>query len=134
MHIDIQSQGFTLTPALRAHTERRMRFALGATRPEVLRVAVRLSDDNGPRGGEDMRCRVRIAIAGVPDVVIEDAESDLYIAIDRAADRAGRTLVRRLARRSEQSRSPRADADAEFARFVPIRARRWPGDGSGERT
>jgi len=133
MHIDIQSQGFTLTPALRAHAERRLRLALGATRPGVLRVAVRLSDDNGPRGGEDKRCRVRIAVAGVPDIVIEDAESDLYVAIDRAADRAGRTLVRRLSRRIEQRRGLRADDDDEVAGFVPIRARRSLGDGSGER-
>jgi len=109
MHVDIQSQGFTLTPALRAYAERRLRLALGATGPKVLRVAVRLSDDNGPRGGEDMRCLVRIAVAGVPDIVIDDAESDLYIAIDRATDRAGRTLVRRLSRRIEQRRGLRAD-------------------------
>ncbi len=133
MHIDIQSRGFTLTPALRAHVERRLRLALGATRPEVLRVSVRLSDDNGPRGGEDMRCRLRVAIAGVPDIVIEDAESDLYVAIDRAADRAGRTLVRRLTRRSEQRRAPRTHGDDDVAGFVPIRARRSLGDGSGER-
>ena len=132
MRIDIQSQGFTLTPALRAHAERRLRFALGATRPEVLRVVVRLSDDNGPRGGEAMRCRVRVAVAGVPDIVIEDAESDLYVAIDRAADRAGRTLVRRLSRRSEQRRDSGADDD-EVAGFVPVRARRAQGGGSGER-
>jgi ribosome-associated translation inhibitor RaiA len=31
--------------------------------------------------------------------VIEDTEADLYMAIDRAAERAGRTLQRRLARR-----------------------------------
>jgi ribosome-associated translation inhibitor RaiA len=32
-------------------------------------------------------------------LVLEDVQSDLYVAIDRAADRVGRTLDRRLARR-----------------------------------
>jgi len=37
-------------------------------------------------------------LAGLPDVVIEDIEADLYIAIDRATDRAGRTVVRKIDR------------------------------------
>jgi ribosomal subunit interface protein len=133
MHIDIQSRGFTLTPALRAHAERRLRLALGATLPGVLRVAVRLSDDNGPRGGGGMRCAVRIAVAGVPGIVVEDAESDLYVAIDRAADRAGRTLRRCLARRSEQRRFPAAMDHDDAAGFARVRARRSADDGSGRR-
>ncbi len=133
MRIDMQSRGFTLTPALRAHAERRLRLALGATRPEVLRVAVRLSDDNGPRGGECMRCSVRIVIAGVPDIVVEDAESDLYVAIDRATDRAGRTLVRYLTRRGEQRRGPAAMDRCEPAGLVRVRARRSSVGGSAKR-
>jgi ribosome-associated translation inhibitor RaiA len=34
-------------------------------------------------------------------VVIEDTESDLYVAIDRAAERAERAVVRRLERLRE---------------------------------
>ena len=93
MQIDIQARGFTLTRGLRDHAERRLRFAFGPARPEVLRVSVRLSDENGPRGGADMRCRIQVTLAGAAGVVIEDTEADLYVAIDRAADRAGRTVV-----------------------------------------
>jgi ribosomal subunit interface protein len=101
MQIDIQARGFTLTRGLRDHAERRLRFAFGPARTEVLRVSVRLSDENGPRGGADMRCRIQVTLAGAAGVVIEDTEADLYVAIDRAADRAGRTVARRLARRRE---------------------------------
>jgi len=57
-----------------------------------------LSDINGPRGGVDKRCQLRIVLAGMPDVVIQDTEANLYVAIDRASNRAGRTLVRKLDR------------------------------------
>ena len=110
MQIDIQARGFTLTHGLREHAERRLHFALGAARPAVVRISLRLSDDNGPRGGRDMRCRIHVRMAGAPAVVIEDTETDLYLAIDRAADRAGRTVARRLARRHEHRATAGADA------------------------
>jgi len=62
---------------------------------------VRLSDINGPRGGLDKRCGIEIRLKGASAVAIEDTEADLYVAIDRAAERAGRTLDRRLARQRD---------------------------------
>ena len=101
MQIVIQARGFDLTPGLREHIERRLRFALDRTSYHVRRVSVGLSDLNGPRGGEDKCCRVQVAMAGAADVVVQDIESDLYVAIDRAVDRMGRALDRHLARRHE---------------------------------
>jgi putative sigma-54 modulation protein len=40
-------------------------------------------------------------IPGRPDVVIEDTESDLYVAIDRAVERIERSVARRLERQRE---------------------------------
>lgn len=101
MQFDIQAQGFTLTDGLRDHAERRMEFALDWARHEVSRVVVRFSDINGPRGGNDKRCQVRIPIPRMRDVVVEDLSADLYLAMDRAIERAARTLERRLARQRE---------------------------------
>ena len=99
MQIDIEARDFPLTEALRSHAERRLRFALTCCGEHIRRVAMRLSDVNGPRGGADKRCRLQVVLAGLPDVVVEDTEADLYVAIDRATDRAGRTLVRKIDRR-----------------------------------
>ena len=106
MQIDVQALGFDLTPALRTHTERRLHFALDRSDAQVSRLWVRLSDLNGPRGGEDKRYQVRITLTDAPEVVIEDTEADLYVAIDRAADRAGRTVARRLERTRDQRHGP----------------------------
>ncbi|PZP64484.1 MAG: hypothetical protein DI596_01835 [Azospira oryzae] len=48
MQIDIQARDFTLTEGLRAHVERRLRFALTRYRDCVRRITVRLADVNGP--------------------------------------------------------------------------------------
>ena len=98
MQIDIQARNFSLTDALRGHAERRLRFALTRCHDHIQRVVVRLSDINGPHGGADKRCHLQVMLNGLPDVVVEDTEADLYIAIDRATDRAGRTVVRKLNR------------------------------------
>lgn len=101
MQIAIQARGFELSPGLRNHTVQRLQFALGWAHHRLGRISVRLSDENGPRGGEDKRCSIRVGLDGAPDVVIEDIEADLYVAIDRAADRASRALARQLERKRE---------------------------------
>lgn len=105
MQIDIQARNFSLTGALRSHVERRLRFALTCFDDHIQRVVIRLSDINGPRGGADKRCHLQVVLDGLSDVVVEDIETNLYIAIDRATDRAGRTVGRRLARQRHKARS-----------------------------
>ena len=107
MQIDIQTRSFSLTDALRSHAKRRLCFALACCDDHIQRVVIRLSDINGPRGGADKRCHLRVVLDGLPDVVIEDIEADLYVSIDRAADRAGRTLVRKLGRQQTLLRQAR---------------------------
>ena len=105
MQIDIQARDFSLTEALRSHIDRRLGFALSNRDDHIQYVIVRLSDINGPRGGSDKCCHIQVVLPGLSDVVIEDTESDLYFAIDRAADRAGRTVSRRIARQQNNRRS-----------------------------
>jgi len=98
MQIDIQARRFTLTDALRSHAERRLRLALTCCDDHIQRIVMRLSDINGPRGGVDKHCHLQVILAGLPDVIIEDTEADMYVAINRASDRAGRTLIRKVNR------------------------------------
>ncbi|MCU7843257.1 MAG: HPF/RaiA family ribosome-associated protein [Candidatus Thiodiazotropha sp. (ex Monitilora ramsayi)] len=98
MQIDIQARNFYLTEAIRDHTKRRLHFTLSCCKDRIQRVVVKLSDINGPRGGADKRCQVHVTLAALPDVLVEDIEADLYVAIDRATDRTGRTVIRRISR------------------------------------
>ena len=101
MNIRIHARGFDLTEGLQMHAIRRIRFALEWARHDVRIVDVRLSDLNGPRGGIDKVCQIRIPLAGQPLIVVEDVDADLYAAIDRAAGRCERTLARRMGRHRE---------------------------------
>jgi ribosomal subunit interface protein len=94
VRFDLGGQDFNLTDALREHAERRVAFALSRFGDRMTRVTMRLADGNGA----DKRCVLRVRLAGMPDAVITERAGDLYAAIDRAADRAGRTVARRLQR------------------------------------
>jgi putative sigma-54 modulation protein len=104
MQIAIQARGFSLTAAIESHVRRRLDFTLARGASRMRRVDVRLSDLNGPRGGVDKRCLIEVRLDGLPPVVVEDVQSDLYTAIDRAAGRAARTVVRRLALNNSRRR------------------------------
>lgn len=114
MQIDIQARHFMLTHALRGHVERRLGFALSTRYDRIRRIQVRLSDLNGPRGGNDKCCHVRIVLPGQADVVIEEIQADLYAAIDRAADRAGRVVARKLARLHDRRRRSQGGSARSF--------------------
>jgi putative sigma-54 modulation protein len=96
MKIGIQCRGFSLTSAIAGHVRKRLDFLLGRGIRRLRRVDVTLSDTNGPRGGVDKRCQIKVSLDGLRPVVIEDVQTDLYMAIDRAASRASRTVVRRI--------------------------------------
>ncbi len=106
MQIDIQTLGFTLTKALRERVRSRIEFTLRTRNERIQRVAVRLFDINGPRGGKDMCCQIQIVLSHMPDVVIRDTETNLYVAIDRAFARAGRSVARQLSRQMSRQRTP----------------------------
>ena len=111
----------------------RLQFVLRRVRWLVPRAIVRLSDLNGPRGGVDKHCVVEVGGPTMAPIIVRERDADLYVAIDRAADRIDRATGRRIARR----RAPRrglcwtlADAggsdapDALHAGANPIALRR----------
>lgn len=98
MQYDIQCLGFPATAALTQHVRRRLGFGLTRHSARVARVVVRLGDENGPRGGVDKFCRVQVHLVDAAQVVINDCGPELYAVIDRASDRAARTVAKRLER------------------------------------
>jgi len=104
MKLEIVARNIELTDTLRAYAQKRIKFALGTRFDQLKRVYVRLSDINGPRGGRDQRCQILVSIPRLKDVLIEDTQSNLFVAIDRAVDRASRTVNRRLARHYSKNR------------------------------
>jgi len=71
-------------------------------------VAVRITDENGPRGGVDVRCVMRIELSALPSqlVVVEFGPSVEH-AVRAAADVARRAALRQVGRRRSPTRVPR---------------------------
>ena len=101
MRIEIRTGKFALTDALREHIEHRVQFALSWADQHLQKISLNLNDINGPKGGADKLCRIQIPVAGGKTVVVEEVQADLYIAIDRAIERAARALTRKLQRSRE---------------------------------
>ena len=98
MRLGILTRGIALTEAIRHYAQRRLKTALGRYRAALATVQVRLSDINGPRGGIDKHCVIEVRGPALVPIVVRERDADLYVAIDRAAERLDRTVARRLAR------------------------------------
>ena len=110
MQIQIHSDDFDLTEGLRDHIVKRLAYSLNHGRDMISRVVVRLADVNGPKGGVDKCCSIEVRLKGRAAIAIDDTQTDLYVAIDRAAERTGRTMDRRIARRPHPAH-PRRNTD-----------------------
>ncbi|MEJ2214048.1 MAG: HPF/RaiA family ribosome-associated protein [Gammaproteobacteria bacterium] len=104
MKLDIQARDFSLTDSIQTYVKERINYLFGARYDQIQRITVRLGDVNGPRGGVDKRCRVKITLPRLNEIVIEDVQTDLYVAISRAMERASRTVIRRLNRLLDKKR------------------------------
>ena len=107
MQFEIHGKDIPITKHLRGHIQRRLSFALKRFATRIRKVHVSVGDLNGPRGGVDKRCRVAIVLIPTRTIVIEERDSNIYVAIDRIGDRAGTCIGRRLKRGKVRGRNAR---------------------------
>jgi len=94
----IQTQGFKLTYALEQFTRSQVKKSLRYCADQIIRVTVRFKDINGPKGGEDKHCSMKIKFSSKPTVVISKTTADMYQSIYQTAKKAARTALRHLRR------------------------------------
>ena len=90
--------GVDLADDQQAYVRRKLGMKLGKFATSIERISVRVTDINGPRGGVDQVCNVKVVLSGLPSVVIERRHAALHAAIDdalRATEQAVRKSVRR---------------------------------------
>ena len=80
--------------------ERRAALKLSRFADVIQSVSVTIRDINGPRGGIDVRCRVRVVVRRANDVIIQETGSTVMDAITGAFDRAARTVARSCERQN----------------------------------
>ncbi len=104
MQLQIRGKGTELTDQVRAHIERRLRFALSRFGERVARATVRIAgvaDSPGCNG--DPNCRIEVALRPTGIVIVDETRGDVLTAIERAAERAGRSVSREIERSLESN-------------------------------
>jgi len=110
----IVAQGIKLPQLVRDYVTRRLQFALNHARQSISGVIVRISDQNGPKGGVDKQCRIQINVPGMRSIVVSSQAGRIAEAVDLAAHRAAMALSRICSRnkRIEHTRYPALEAEA----------------------
>jgi len=107
VQIVIHALDFGLPHSLRGYADRRIRTVLTCYSEHIQQVVIRLSQDNGGRSADYKHCHLQVKLGDLPDVVVDDVQTDLRVAIGRATHRAGRTIKRRLVRQRDEARKLR---------------------------
>jgi hypothetical protein len=86
----------------RRYISERLRRVLAPLGGRIERASVRLEDVNGPRGGIDQHCRIKVVISGRDSVIVEARAVDSRRAFQNAATRLGRTVRGRVKSRARK--------------------------------
>ncbi|MEZ5318064.1 MAG: HPF/RaiA family ribosome-associated protein [Vicinamibacterales bacterium] len=94
MTIRVRFTSLDHSDAVLEHVRRRATSAFGRLGARVGPLVVSLGDVNGPRGGRDKRCTVRVRLPGRGSIVVRETAHDLYAAVDRGLRRAAFAVTR----------------------------------------
>jgi ribosomal subunit interface protein len=108
--IRIQSRDVELTERLRLHVGRRLGLSLGRFGERIDKVSVHFTRTDAPSGGSESHCRIDVDL-NPRHLRADDADPDLFAAVDGATDRVSRSVARVLER------------DGEGTEMVPLAAR-----------
>ncbi len=92
----IRLSGVAATPEERAYVRTRLGTKLNKFATSIERTTVRVRDDNGPRGGVDITCTIKVVLRGLDSVVYESTGTEMREAFDVAAAGVVRAVTRAL--------------------------------------
>ena len=108
----IRALGVDVDEETRAYIRRKLNRKLRKFASSIVRVSIRLTDVNGPRGGVDQLCRIKITLKGSRPVVFENQDDSVAGAFGGALTGVERNVDRFL------QRKPRKRARTRMARVA----------------
>jgi ribosomal subunit interface protein len=97
--VNIRAKDVEVDDDMRDYIRRKLGMKLGKFALSIERVSVRLRDVNGPRGGIDHQCGVKVVLSGLPSVIVDVRNASMQAAIDEALSAVARSVRRSLQRR-----------------------------------
>ena len=107
----IEFRGISAGRAIRARVATGLAGVLGAVPLGPTSARVVFTDENGPKGGNAIRCALQVRLPRRPEVHVEDVTSTPRLAFDTALAK----LERRLGRIRETTRESRRRPKKYFA-------------------
>lgn len=114
--LSVRTAGVEANADFKQRVRGKMGLRLGKFARHIERVTVRFKDVNGPRGGIDSLCRIKVVLSGVPSVLVEELASDPLQAFDRASQRTERAVRSALGRARSTGRAPRLPVSSGVTR------------------
>ncbi len=96
MKMRLAARGIELSADLKDYVKRRAHFSLGRFAGRIRSLFVTLSDVNGPRGGIDKLCDIRVDVGLRQQVIVRERQATIHAAIAFAVERAERAVQRQL--------------------------------------
>jgi hypothetical protein len=96
---NLRIDGVVLDDEDRARIRRGARTRFARFGHVVERVTVRIRDVNGPRGGIDIECRIKVVLSRLPSVVVERRTNTLEASFRGALTAAARAVSQAVQRR-----------------------------------
>ncbi len=112
---NIRVFGVDLSREERASIREGLGAKLGKYASSIERVSVRVADVNGPRGGIDKVCRVKVVLSALPSVIFESRAASLKDALNGALSGTERAVRRSVQRRQTKPSKARASTAARPA-------------------
>lgn len=117
MKIDITMQQGCSDNRISRTVARRARLALSRFATSIQAITIRITDINGPKGGEDTRCVVSVKLASAGEVVVQGEGEKILSVLNHCLSRAERAVSRSLDRRRDtpiRMNRRRTKAEDEF--------------------
>lgn len=138
--LNIRTAGVAVPDDVRESARRKLGAKLGKYAALIERVSVRFEDENGPRGGVDTVCRIKIVLSGRDSILFEARATSpgeaLQLAV-QGVERAARRTVQRAGLRAGTPRSnatktaaKRASGGREARTSTAARNRKKPYSGA----
>jgi len=99
MKLELRTRHLVPHPRFRELCERHLLSSLGRFEDQVRRVQLWMEDVNGPRGGRDLRCVLRLCLRHGGVLAVECTDERPELAVGEAFDRGRSALVRTIQRR-----------------------------------
>ncbi len=101
MKIDITMQQSCSDSEIARKVARRARLAFSRFATAIQVITIRITDTNGPKGGEDTRCIVSVKLASAGEVVVQGEGENILTVLSHCLSRAERAVSRSLDRRRD---------------------------------